>query len=374
MLGGARSAAGRAINPAILRRSSFALIAGAVLVPASALALAACGGSSPASTSTAAPVAVATPAPASPVPTATAGTLVNPPPKPRPRRRPAAYAVGLRVLRIVDASRHITLPDGSTAPRVLITTVRYPARGAPGGGDRRGAPPAIHDGPFPLLVFGHGYNVTAEPYAALLRAWARAGYVVAAPLFPLENPGAPGGPNENDLVNQPGDMSVVISRVMADSVAHPSWLHGLVDRRAVGVSGQSDGGDTALAAAYDSADRDPRIRAAVILSGAEIPGLSGFAFGAGSPPLLATQGTADTINPPDMTTTFYDLAARPKYLLELLGAPHLPPYTTELPQLAIVERVTIAFLDRYLKHAAAGIARMRRYGNVPGVATLDANP
>jgi len=372
--GRAPSAAGPAINSAILRRSSFGLIAGAVLAPASALALAACGGSSPASTSSSASVAITTPASAATVRTATASTLVNPPGKPRPHRRPTAYAVGLRVLRIVDAGRHITLPDGSTPPRVLITTVRYPALGTPGGGDRRGAAPAVHDGPFPLLIFGHGYNVTPAPYAALQRAWARAGYVVGAPLFPLENPGAPGGPNENDLVNQPGDMSVVISRLIADAAAPPSWLRGLVNPRAVAVSGQSDGGDTALAAAYDSADRDSRIRAAVILSGAEIPGLNGFAFGAGSPPLLATQGTADTINPPDMTTTFYDLAARPKYLLELLGAQHLPPYTTEQPQLGIVERVTIAFLDRYLKHAAAGIARMRHYGNVPGVATLDANP
>lgn len=338
-----------------------------------ALALAACGGSSPATTSSSSAADTSVPAATS---VATARTLVNPRPKPRrrPRPRPTAYAVGLRVLRIVDTSRHVTLPDGSTAPRVLITYVRYPALGTPGGGDQPGAPAAVHDGPFPLLIFGHGYNVTPAPYTALQQAWARAGYVVAAPLFPLENPGAPGGPNENDLVNQPGDMSEVISRVLADSSAPPSWLHGLVNRRAVAVSGQSDGGDTALAAAYDSADHDSRIRAAVILSGAEIPGLNGFAFGAGSPPLLATQGTADTINPPDMTTTFYDPAARPKYLLALLGAPHLPPYTTEQPQLGIVERVTIAFLDHYLKHSATGIARMRRYGNVPGVATLDANP
>jgi hypothetical protein len=38
-------------------------------------------------------------------------------------------------------------------------------------------------------------------YASLLLAWARAGYVVAAPVFPLTNASAPGGANESDLVS-----------------------------------------------------------------------------------------------------------------------------------------------------------------------------
>jgi len=45
-----------------------------------------------------------------------------------------------------------------------------------------------------------------------------------------------------------------------------------------------------LAVAYNSHYRDPRVDAAVILSGAEIPGVGGFTFPPGSPPLLATQG------------------------------------------------------------------------------------
>ena len=38
-----------------------------------------------------------------------------------------------------------------------------------------------------------------------------------------------------------------------------------------------------------------------------------------------------------------------KGLLWLLGASHLPPYTSQEPQLAIVEHTTVAFLDHYLK-------------------------
>ncbi len=55
----------------------------------------------------------------------------------------------------------------------------------------------------PLIVFGHGFAVTPAYYWRLLRSWAQAGYVVAAPVFPLENQHAPGGPNEADLANQP---------------------------------------------------------------------------------------------------------------------------------------------------------------------------
>ena len=94
-----------------------------------------------------------------------------------------------------------------------------------------------------------------------------------------------------------------------------------------------------------------------------------------SPPLLATQGTADTINHPHFTYDFFRAARRPKYLLRLLGAGHLPPYTTEQPQLSIVERVTIAFFDRYLKGERGGPgSHDGARGNVRGLAALTADP
>jgi dienelactone hydrolase len=224
------------------------------------------------------------------------------------------------------------------------------------------------------VIFGHGFAVTPAIYAPLLRAWARAGYVVAAPVFPLENENAPGGPNEADLVNQPRDMSFVISQLLAASAASSGPFAGLIDRRHIAVSGQSDGGDTALTAAYNSRFRDRRIAAAVILSGQGMPGVGGYDFPASSPPLLATQGLADTINLPSTTYAFFDLAPAPKYLLTMPGAPHLPPYTYEQPQLSIVERVTIAFMDRYLKGHRRALARMESAARVPGVAVLRADP
>ncbi len=222
---------------------------------------------------------------------------------------------------------------GHVVRRSFDVVVRYPV-GLPG--------------PFPLIVFGHGYAVTPATYSLLLNAWAKAGYVVAAPIFPLENADAPGGPDERDLVNQPGDMSLVISSLAGRVSPRAARLAHEIDLRRIAVAGQSDGGDTALAAGYGP-QRDRRVSAAMILSGAEDPFAPAFALPRHGPPLLAIQGTADTVNPPELTYSFFGLASPPKYLLKLFGASHLPPYTERGPELSTVERMTLAFLGRYLK-------------------------
>jgi fermentation-respiration switch protein FrsA (DUF1100 family) len=262
--------------------------------------------------------------------------------------------IDVRMFRFVDHTRTILLPDGRRIPRPVTTVVRYPASG----------------GPYPLIVFGHGFTLMPGTYSALLRAWALAGYVVAAPVFPLGSANAPGGPTETDLPNQPADISLAITRLLELAGRKGGPLHGRIDPHRIAVAGHSDGAVTALAAAYDRRYRDPRIGAAVILSGAIPTGMAGFP--AHGPPLLAVQGTADPINDASYTEAFYRLAPRPKFLLLLLGASHLPPYTTEQPQLSVVERVTIAFLDHYLENGP--LQALIAAGNRPGIATLAEAP
>jgi dienelactone hydrolase len=243
------------------------------------------------------------------------------------------------VLHLVDRSRTIRLPGGKRIARPVTTYLWYP-------------PAADGNGPWPLVVFGHGFATTPFRYRRLLEAWAAAGYLVAAPVFPLGNANAPGGPDENDIVNQPRDMSFVITRLLAASASPESPLHGLVDGARIAVIGQSDGGETAFATAYERPWHDRRVRAAVILSGAELGGHPPLISHAA--PLLAVQGTADRINPPIYTLDLFHAVGRPKFLLLLRHSGHLGPYTVPGPRLAAVERVSIAFLDHYLRGRPLG--------------------
>jgi dienelactone hydrolase len=263
-------------------------------------------------------------------------------------------ALGVQVLRFIDHSRTVRLPGGRRIARPVTTVVRYPASG----------------GPFPLIVFGHGYAGTPATYSALLDAWAAAGYVVAAPIFPLGNADAPGGPDEDDLPNQPADMSLVITRLIALDIQPSGPLYARIDPQRIAVAGHSDGAVTALAVAYDARYRDPRVDAAIILSGAQMTGMG--AFPAHGPPLLAVQGTGDRVNDARYTKAYYRRAHAPKFLVLLLGAPHLAPYTREQPQLGIVERVTIAFLDHYFR--GVPLQELTTSARTAGLSTLSADP
>jgi predicted dienelactone hydrolase len=262
----------------------------------------------------------------------------------------------VHVFRFVDHTRVARFRTGAVAARTLVTYVRVPTHGRP---------------PYPLIVFGHGFAVTPGLYAPLLAAWARAGFVVAAPLFPVENANAPGGPDERDLVNQPGDVRFVITQLLAAAGRARSPLFRRIDPRRIAVAGQSDGGETAFAVGYERSYLDRRIRACIVLSGAALPG-EPLSSARRAPPLLAVQGTADTVNPPALTRDLFREAERPKFLLELLGAGHLPPYSTDRRRLPVVERVTIAFLDAYLRHGT--LQALTRAADVPGTARFVADP
>jgi predicted dienelactone hydrolase len=127
------------------------------------------------------------------------------------------------VLTLTDHSRTVHLPGQPPQPRTLVTLIRYPAQGPASDVDVSAAAPVRDARRFPLVVFGHGYDVTPTIYAALLQACARGGYVVAAPVFPLENADAAGGLDESDLVNQPRDMSFIISRLLASAARRPAF-------------------------------------------------------------------------------------------------------------------------------------------------------
>jgi dienelactone hydrolase len=277
------------------------------------------------------------------------------------------YPVLVTRFRFMDRHRPVA-GVGSDEERTLPTTVWYP--------DTRGGTATVDaggDAAFPLVVFAHGFDLFPTAYTRLLRAWARAGYVVAAPVFPRTNPDAAGGLDEADIVNQPGDVSFVVTRLLERSRASAGPLSGLIDGSRIAVAGHSDGGETAMAAAYDTCCRDRRFGAAIVLAGAQLPIADGRYLRAHGPPLFAAQGTADTINPPSRTSLLFDQAPAPKYLLWLHGADHLEPFADASPFERVVERLTTAFLDRYLKDGAETI-QVPPAARSAGVATLRSEP
>jgi fermentation-respiration switch protein FrsA (DUF1100 family) len=193
---------------------------------------------------------------------------------------------------------------------------------------------------------------------ALCEAWARAGYAVAAPTFPLADAAVAGANlDEADLQNEPGDLSFVISSLIGAPYVDPTR---------VAVAGHSDGGQAALSDGFQAGIADPRVRAVIALA---VQPLTGSVVDppAGRPVLFG-QGDEDTINPYSRGVAAYQQARAPKFLLVLRGAGHEPPFFTgQEPWAAVVDRVTIDFLDRYV---AGRAAPLETDGTVAGVSAL----
>jgi len=270
------------------------------------------------------------------------------------------YAVADLQLTLIDRSRATVL-----GARILPTLVRYPV--IPASASTAGR---LARGLFPLVVFAPGYLQCEGSYSSLLRAWASAGYVVAAVEFPRTNCHV-SSPDEADLVNQPADMAYVLSQLLAISGQKRGALSGLVDPADIAVAGHSDGGDTVAAIAANTCCLDHKVAATVVLAGAEWPPLGGSYFPKGTPPILFVQGDADNINLPQDSLTMYQAdTTGPRFYLDLYGAGHLSPYEGDGPPEPIVAQVTTDFLDRYVASQHWAGAAMRRAGDVAGLADL----
>lgn len=241
--------------------------------------------------------------------------------------------------------------------RTLQTTVWYPTAGR---------------GPYPLVVFAHGYATRPETYAALLTHWATSGYVVAAPEIPVLGADTPGGASEADLGDAPADLSFVLTGMLGST----DPLRATIDPRRVAFTGHSDGEIVAFVSAFDARFRDRRVRAVVALAGE---------LGTSGPPPLTGTGVAtlhvladdDEYNPIGDAVS-YDRAQlpAPKWVITLRGARHLPPFANPAdPHFGLVAAVTTAFLDRALADRAGASGHLAQIvADAPALASLDSSP
>jgi dienelactone hydrolase len=271
--------------------------------------------------------------------------------------------VGHRQLRFTEPP-HAGPTGARLGPRRLVTLIRYPlARSRAAGRPAQGR--------FPLLVFAPGFMQCAAPYAPLLRAWASAGYVVAAVDFPETDCRAGSAADEGDVFNQPADMSYVITRLLALSGRPHGLLAGLLDRREVAAAGHSDGADTVASLAANACCTDRRLAAAVVMSGAEWPSMSALYFTRRPPPMLLVQPGNDAFNPPSLSARLYRAdPTRARFYLYLPGVTHEAPAMGSAPAERLAARVTLAFFNRYVLRRPGAAAAMARAGHVPGRARL----
>jgi hypothetical protein len=274
------------------------------------------------------------------------------------------YWVGRAWFTFTEPAR--TGPSGQLlGTRSLLTLVRYPAASSPHGLRARPA-----TGRFPLIVFAPGFGQCGNPYSHLLQAWASAGYVVAVMNFPRTSCLA-GAADRSDLINQPGDVSYEITRLLTASADPHSLLAGLIDPAAVAVAGTSEGGATVAAVAADRCCADRRVSAVAVLSGAQWSPMAGRSFAGHTPATLIVQGSADKISSPGASLRLYRAGrAAARYYLDLIGIGHRRPYVGMNPVERLTARVTLAFFDRWLFGQVAAGQTLRTGGTVPGFAAL----
>lgn len=300
--------------------------------------------------------------------------------------RPAAFGIGLGLVTWREPGRSTEnfYSGVTTAGRVLKVEILYPSVAVPAATVRALAAPAVQFGPYPVVVFAHGYDLGPDTYRALLDAWVEAGFVVVAPFFPDTSNAAVaaqhGVDTEDDMFNQPGDIAFVVSQVVAaangSAATRIGYLRSMFDPARLILAGQSDGGDTVAALMYDTAYASLRESlaskpaAVAILSGAEWSrSEDDYPAGRAGPPVLVVQSLADACNEPPDSSQLYNSLRGPKWFLTLISASHLGPYVGFGAGAVVVERTTVGFFDLAL--GLGGKPRtVARDGYWKGVSTI----
>jgi len=227
--------------------------------------------------------------------------------------------VALEQVSVVDPNRP-TVKNGQliSNERVLPTSIWRPSIG----------------GPYPLVIFAHGYRLGPTSYERFCRTLASAGYIVAAPSFPLADAQRGNGVDRGDIPNEATDVSFVINALRAGPVTSD------IAAGPVAVVGHSDGADVALMVGYQKAKADLRVGAVVAVA----PDAMNGALVASGPPLLLIQGDQDSIVPYSNSQRVFAQVSAKRYYLTLIGADHLPPIYGGTKWTAVLDTAVALFL------------------------------
>ena len=222
-------------------------------------------------------------------------------------------------------------------------------------------------GPFPLVEFSHGVTGSGPAYLGFLEPIAAAGYVVAAPTFPLTS-GPDGWSHLADYTNQPADVYFVVDSVMKLAADPGDALHGKVTADELALAGHSLGAMTTIGAVYNSCCAQPRVKAAISLSGVESTFGDGTFDNRPPVPLLLGHGQKDTTIVSSGSDTLFQRATGPAAYVQYPDATHTSIFTGENGKL--LDQATIAWLDKWLRNDNTEFDALPAAVTASGVATL----
>jgi len=226
--------------------------------------------------------------------------------------QPGPYNVASAELVFIDESRATAENNGypATASRVFPTTIWYP-----------NLYPKDSRVKHPLIIHSHGFVSSRNDLGYAAEHLASYGYVVVAADFPLTSGSTPGGPNANDLINQPTDISFLIDSILNLS-AEEKPFDGEIDNSRIGLMGYSLGGITTTLATYHPRLRDQRIAAAISIAGPSV-GLSSKFYQTTDIPFLMIAGTLDALIDFQTNAAIIPRRVGNSALLGITGGSHL---------------------------------------------------
>lgn len=247
------------------------------------------------------------------------------------------------------------------------------------------------EGPFPVIVFSHGWGGSKDTYAHLTSFWVARGYVTIQPthddslaLRRQQGRGIGLGSLREDVENvdewrnRVRDITLILDSLALLGAREPE-LNGKIDARHVGIGGHSYGAGTTMmvgGATVDISDEakrqslaDPRPAAFLVISG---EGNGAFGFSQHSwdhftRPLMNMTGSQDLGLAGQAVSwrmeSYKDSPPGDKYSVLIEGADHmtftgLPAATGKQPEnlFEYAEIAGLAFWDAYLKESASAKA------------------
>lgn len=217
------------------------------------------------------------------------------------------------------------------------------------------------DGPWPLIIFSHGFGGCAKQSEFLTANLADQGYIVAAPDHADGHPchsgiklgeGMPEKPfrfpdqwSEETYKQRRNDILFALQSLQDDP-----QFKGVIDEDNIGLMGHSLGGYTVMgmAGAWPSW-KDGRFKAVVALSPYAAAFVGQDTVKLINVPVMYQGGTMDDGMTPLLKSKAYPVTLAPKYFVELDGAGHDGWIKSQARWQDPINKTVLSFFDRYLK-------------------------